>query len=86
MLSQPREFLCWYCNLRCWLNAMLAAAIAKLKGVAPYVILVLVLPGGLLMALWLWQHRRRKQTDGVRIERSRSSLILREPIEARCRR
>ena len=37
---------------------MLAAAIAKLKGVAPYLIMALVLPGGLLVTPLLWFYRR----------------------------
>jgi hypothetical protein len=55
---------------------MLAAAFAKLKGVALYVIMVLVLPGGILMALLLWQHRRRKQTDAFGIESAISGSLF----------
>ncbi len=41
---------------------MLADAVAKLRSVAPYLIMALVVPGGLLMAPLLWLYRRQKQT------------------------
>lgn len=37
-----------------------AAVIARLKALAPYALIELVLPGGSLMALLLWLYRRRK--------------------------
>lgn len=40
------------------LGASAAAVLARLKGLAPYAVLVLVVPGGLLMAPLLWLHRR----------------------------
>jgi len=46
--SRRPEFPCWYCNLPCWHKTMLAAAVAKLRSVAPYLIMALVVPGGLL--------------------------------------
>jgi len=36
---------------------MLAVIIAKIKELAPYALLELILPGGSLMALTLWFHR-----------------------------
>jgi hypothetical protein len=40
---------------------MLVAAVAKFRSVAPYLIMALVVPGGLLMAPLLWLYRRQKQ-------------------------
>ena len=37
---------------------MLSTVIAKLKGVAPYAAMALVLPGGLLLAPLLWVYHR----------------------------
>jgi hypothetical protein len=41
---------------------MLATAVEKLRSVAPYLIMALVVPGGLLMAPLLWLYGRQKQT------------------------
>jgi hypothetical protein len=35
--------------------------IAKLRNLAPYAALELVMPGGSVMAIMLWLYRRRKQ-------------------------
>ena len=40
------------------LRAYAAAAMAKLRVLAPYAVIELVLPGGSLMALLLWLYRR----------------------------
>jgi hypothetical protein len=40
------------------LRAYAAAAAAKLRDLAPYALMELVLPGGSLMALLLWLYRR----------------------------
>jgi len=40
-------------------RAYAAAVAAKLRDLAPYAVLELVLPGGSLMALLLWLYRRR---------------------------
>jgi hypothetical protein len=37
-----------------------AAVIVRLKALAPYALIELVLPGGSVMALLLWLYRRRK--------------------------
>ena len=37
-----------------------AAVVFKLKDLAPYALIELVLPGGSVMALLLWLYRRRK--------------------------
>jgi len=68
------------------LSACAAAVLARLKGLAPYAVLVLVVPGGLLMAPLLWLHRRsirsgaltrplRSSTVGaLRVQRRGASL------------
>jgi hypothetical protein len=38
-----------------------SAAVAKLKDLAPYAAIELVLPGGSLMALALWLYRRHRK-------------------------
>ncbi len=40
------------------LRAHAAAAVAKLKNLAPYAAIELILPGGSLVALLLWLYRR----------------------------
>jgi hypothetical protein len=53
----------WTHALRIWRgNAM--AVIARLKALAPYALIELVLPGGSVMALLLWLYRRRKNGVG----------------------
>ena len=42
-----------------------AAAIVRLKVLAPYALMELVLPGGSVMALLLWLYRRRKDGAGL---------------------
>ena len=37
------------------------AVIARLRNLAPYAALELVMPGGSVMAILLWLYRRRKQ-------------------------
>jgi hypothetical protein len=41
------------------------AALAKLRDLAPYAVLALVLPGGSVVAFLLWLHRRRKGTPAL---------------------
>jgi hypothetical protein len=41
-----------------------AAVIARFKGLAPYALIELILPGGSVMALLLWLYRRRKNAIG----------------------
>jgi hypothetical protein len=43
------------------LSAYMAAVVTKLRDVAPYAAIELVLPGGSLMALLLWLYRRQKK-------------------------
>jgi hypothetical protein len=49
----------WTPVLRHW-GRNAAAVIIKLKDLAPYALIELVLPGGSAMALLLWLYRRRK--------------------------
>ena len=42
------------------LGAYAAAAVAKLRAVAPYALIELILPGGSVMALLLWLYRRHR--------------------------
>jgi len=52
--------------LRSW-SGYAAAVIVRLKALAPYALIELILPGGSVMALLLWLYRRRK--DGVGLGR-----------------
>jgi hypothetical protein len=57
------------------LGARAAAVVAKLRELAPYAAIELVLPGGSLMALLLWLYRRQRNvaafaTQGMRTSRS----------------
>ena len=58
--SRLPELPCCYCSLRCWRSAVVAF-LTKLRDLAPYAALELVMPGGSVMALLLWLYRRRKQ-------------------------
>jgi hypothetical protein len=42
-----------------------AAVVFKLKDLAPYALIELVLPGGSVMALLLWLYRRRKNATNL---------------------
>ncbi len=50
-----------------------AAVFVRLKAVAPYALIELVLPGGSVMALLLWLYRRRK--NGVGVSELRGRLL-----------
>jgi len=45
----------------CRLKAHAAAVFAKLRDLAPYAAIELILPGGSLLALSLWFYRRHKK-------------------------
>ena len=49
----------WTHGLRNWAGYT-AAAIVRMKALAPYALIELILPGGSVMALLLWIYRRRK--------------------------
>jgi hypothetical protein len=51
--------------LKAW-GAYAAAVIVRIKALAPYALIELVLPGGSVMALLLWLYRRRKHGVGFR--------------------
>jgi hypothetical protein len=53
----------WMLAPRPWLGYA-AVVVAKLKVLAPYAAIELVLPGGSVMALLLWLYRRRKNGVG----------------------
>jgi hypothetical protein len=55
----------WTYALRDW-GVYAAAAFVRLKKLAPYALIELILPGGSLMALLLWLYRRRKNGAGFR--------------------
>jgi hypothetical protein len=49
--------------LKGW-GVFVAAVIVRLKALAPYALVELILPGGSVMALLLWLYRRRKNGVG----------------------
>jgi hypothetical protein len=54
----------WTLAPRPWLGYA-AVVIAKLRVLAPYALIELLLPGGSLMAIALWLYRRRKNGVGI---------------------
>ena len=57
-----------------------AAGIVRLKALAPYALIELILPGGSVMALLLWLYRRRKNGVGFgRVPVRLLSLALNVP-------
>jgi len=53
----------WARAARTW-GGYAAAVIVRLRALAPYALIELVLPGGTVMALLLWLYRRRKNGVG----------------------
>src|SRR6202012_2760115 len=47
------------------------AVLVRLKALAPYALIEIVLPGGSLVALGLWLYRRRKDPGGIGARASR---------------
>jgi hypothetical protein len=45
---------------------VMPAALAKLRDLAPYAVLALVLPGGSVVAFLLWLHRRQRGAPALR--------------------
>jgi hypothetical protein len=43
------------------MRAYTAAVVAKLRAVAPYALIELILPGGSMMVLLLWLYRRQRK-------------------------
>jgi hypothetical protein len=65
----------WTPVLRNWVESA-AAVIAKLKDLAPYALIELVLPGGSVMALLLWLYRGGKMEPTSANCRSRCRWVL----------
>jgi hypothetical protein len=53
----------WTLVLRNW-GVYAATVIVRLKALAPYALIELILPGGSMVALLLWLYRRRKNGVG----------------------
>jgi hypothetical protein len=53
----------WIHALRNW-GVYATAAMVRLKALAPYALIELILPGGSMVALLLWLYRRRKSGAG----------------------
>jgi hypothetical protein len=53
----------WTLALRNW-RGLAAAVVVRLKALAPYALIELILPGGSVIALLLWLYRRRKNAVG----------------------
>jgi hypothetical protein len=64
------------------LSAYTTAVIAKLRDLAPYAAIELILPGGSVMALLLWFYRRHKKTSpSQRIARRFGAEYFKEMAE-----
>jgi hypothetical protein len=55
------------------LGAWMTAVFARLKDLAPYAAIELLLPGGSVLALTLWFYRRRKRVPAL--ARSLNALL-----------
>ena len=60
-LAQPLPSRHWLCKLRWSRPNVMSRLVSKVKELAPYAALELVMPGGSLMALALWLYRRKKK-------------------------
>jgi len=47
------------------LGAYAGAVVAKLRELAPYALIVFAVPGGSLMAIFLWVYRRQKKVPAL---------------------
>jgi hypothetical protein len=54
----------WTLSLRNW-SLYASAVIVRLRALAPYALIELILPGGSVMALLLWLYRRREDKVGL---------------------
>jgi hypothetical protein len=50
------------------LSSYAAIVVSKLRAVAPYALMELILPGGSVMALLLWLYRRHRRGTGFATE------------------
>jgi hypothetical protein len=74
----------WTQGLLNW-GVYAAAAFMRLKALAPYAMIELVLPGGSVMALLLWLYRRRKSGVGFGKRPLAASIVI-TVLLARCYR
>jgi hypothetical protein len=58
-MSATRFHARWAVALRDW-RRLAASGIARLKAIAPYALIEIILPGGSVMALLLWLYRRHQ--------------------------
>ena len=63
------------------LGARATAVAAKLRELAPYALIELILPGGSVMALMLWLYRRQRRAGVSRAAGSRA--LVRGPLGCR---
>jgi hypothetical protein len=56
------------------LSAYSALVAAKLRDIAPYAAIELVLPGGSVMALLLWLYRRQKRVSFIPTPRHKAAI------------
>jgi hypothetical protein len=77
----------WTHAVRNW-GVYATAAIVRLKALAPYALIELILPGGSVMALLLWLYRRRKDGVGFGLLPTRLFAFLRlaDPLPVQCGR
>jgi hypothetical protein len=68
----------WTLAPRNW-GTYAAAVIVRLKVLAPYALIELILPGGSVMALLLWLYRRRKNGVGFGWVAS-SAIVVARPL------
>jgi hypothetical protein len=52
------------------------AVIARLREIAPYAALELILPGGSLMAILWWLYRRQKKSSFFRLNRYKTAVAI----------
>jgi hypothetical protein len=65
-------------NLALALRAYGAAGFAKLRAIAPYALMEVVLPGGSVMALLLWLYRRPRKNCAFPTDETCFSITLRQ--------
>jgi hypothetical protein len=60
-----------------WVSSGYAAVVvARLREIAPYAALELILPGGSLMAILLWLYRRQKKSSLFGLTRYKTAVAL----------
>jgi hypothetical protein len=62
---------------RSWVSRGYTTAVfARLREIAPYAALELILPGGSLMAILLWLYRRQKRTSFFRLTKYKTAVAF----------